>query len=289
MRWTLGMVVVLLLLCGVARAQVDFTDNFNAGASPLWGNQSGSWTATGGVYSAQLPSNNPTTYTSLPFALTDFAANVDIVNVKDGGLWLRSSIAGGVRNGVLLVTGGNLGAGTGLYWHVVTDGLFSPNLNEVSGLFTSGVSDPHIRVEVTGDTYAAFVDASATPATTLTTANFTSGEFGLYDFSSQTFDNVRLITAESMEDADFDADGDVDGADFLTWQRGVGTTAGGLRADGNANPSIDGDVDDDDLAVWINQFGDVTAMVSVVPESRGIALWLLAGMGLLWKARLYCV
>ena len=76
----------------------------------------------------------------------------------------------------------------------MTNGSFSLNLNEVSGLFTSGVSDPHIRVEVTGDTYAAFVNGSTTPATTLTTANFASGEFGLYDFSNQTFDNVVLFS-----------------------------------------------------------------------------------------------
>ena len=194
MRCVIG-IAIPFLVCGVARAQVTFTDNFNAGASPLWGNQSGSWTATGGVYFAQLPSNSPTTYTSLPFSLTDFAADVDITNVQDGGLWLRSSIAGGVRNGVLLVTGGSLGVGTGLYWQIVTNGSFSAKMNEVDGLFTSGVSDPHIRVEVTGDIYAAFVDGSATPATTLTDATFTSGQFGLYDFSNQSFDNVVLSSA----------------------------------------------------------------------------------------------
>ena len=193
MRWTLGM-VALMFINGFAPAQVIFSDNFDAGASPLWGNQSGSWTATGGVYFAQSPSNNPTTYTSLPFSLTDFTADVDINNVKDGGLWLRSSITGGVRNGVLLVTGGSLGVGTGLYWQIVTNGSFGPKLDEVDGLFTSGVSDPHIRVEVTGDTYSAFVDGSGTPATTLTDSTFTSGEFGLYDFSSQTFDNLVLAS-----------------------------------------------------------------------------------------------
>jgi hypothetical protein len=186
--------VALLFINGFAPAQVIFSDNFNAGASPLWGNQSGSWTATGGVYFAQLPSNSPTTYTSLPFLLTDFTADVDINNIQDGGLWLRSSIAGGVRNGVLLVTGGSFGVGTGLYWQIVTNGSFGPKLDEIDGLFTPGVSDAHLRVLVMGDTYAAFVNGSATPATTLTDATFASGNFGLYDFSNQTFDNVVLAT-----------------------------------------------------------------------------------------------
>ena len=114
MRYIPGL-AILLLLDGVAPAQVNFADNFNAGASPLWGNQSGSWSASGGVYSATLPTNNPTTHSPLPYALANFSADVDIVNVQDGDLWLRSSIAGGVRNGVLLVTGGDSGTGTGLY------------------------------------------------------------------------------------------------------------------------------------------------------------------------------
>ncbi len=55
--------------------------------------------------------------------------------------------------------------------------------------------------------------------------------------------------------ADFDSDGDVDGADFLDWQRNVGTTAAAVRSDGNADD--DTDVDNHDLAVWVVQFGDV--------------------------------
>lgn len=48
--------------------------------------------------------------------------------------------------------------------------------------------------------------------------------------------------------ADFDDDGDVDGADLLAWQRGQGD------ADGN------GVVDGVDLAVWRSQFGAATAV-----------------------------
>jgi hypothetical protein len=51
--------------------------------------------------------------------------------------------------------------------------------------------------------------------------------------------------------ADFDADGLVDGADFLTWQRGFGATGAGL-SDGDANG--DGTVDEADLIAWANQF-----------------------------------
>ncbi len=70
---------------------VFFSDNFNTGASPLWGNEAGGWYASGGVYNAQSPSNNPLTYSSLPYDLTDFVVDLDINNVSDGGIFLRSS------------------------------------------------------------------------------------------------------------------------------------------------------------------------------------------------------
>ena len=51
--------------------------------------------------------------------------------------------------------------------------------------------------------------------------------------------------------ADFDDDDDIDGTDFLTWQRNVGT--GTTRSAGDADG--DGDVDADDLAIWENSYG----------------------------------
>lgn len=78
--------------------------------------------------------------------------------------------------------------------------------------------------------------------------------------------------------ADFDEDGDVDGADFLAWQRGLGALTGAARADGNANVAEDGDVDADDLAVWTEQFGTPgsTPALSAVPEPATITSVLVA-------------
>jgi len=75
--------------------------------------------------------------------------------------------------------------------------------------------------------------------------------------------------------ADFDADGDIDGFDFLTWQRGFGTQTGASLADGDAD--AEEDVDAIDLAVWESQFGQA-ALISaslfeepVEEPERGIA------------------
>ncbi len=62
---------------------------------------------------------------------------------------------------------------------------------------------------------------------------------------------------------DFNADGRVDGADFMLWQATIGSTGADLAADGNR----DGVVDAGDLAVWREQFGsDGTTTLAVVPE-----------------------
>src|SRR5690606_23110053 len=83
---------------------------------------------------------------------------------------------------------------------------------------------------------------------------------------------------------DFDGDGDVDGQDFLTWQRGFGTTNATL-ADGDANR--DRTVGAPDLDVWMQQYGHAThphdgphAHSTQVPESSTLLL-LLAGLPLL--------
>ena len=60
--------------------------------------------------------------------------------------------------------------------------------------------------------------------------------------------------------ADFDGDLDVDGADLLTWQRGLGAATGALQIQGDAD--LDHAVSANDLSVWKAQFGDTLANFS---------------------------
>jgi parallel beta-helix repeat protein len=61
-----------------------------------------------------------------------------------------------------------------------------------------------------------------------------------------------------VDSADFDGDLDIDGFDFLAWQRGFGTqTPNATKADGDADD--DQDVDGVDLTVWGSQFGTGSA------------------------------
>jgi hypothetical protein len=64
--------------------------------------------------------------------------------------------------------------------------------------------------------------------------------------------------------ADFDSDGDVDGFDFLLWQRGVGIGPGAEKSDGDAN--LDGFVNGLDLTEWQDGFGSTaTTAVAASP------------------------
>lgn len=197
-----GVLATFLTMSMPASAAIVFSDTFDAGASAAWGNERGNWRDTGGVYDAATPDNSPITYSSVTTfsALTDFALDVDVNDVDDGGIWLRSAFNGGAINGVLLVTGGNNGNNNGLYWHTVQNGIFSSPLQSV-GISGLQGDDVHLRIEVIGDDYSVFIDGSLTAATTLTTNLFASGSIGLYDFSpisgaasprGQTFDNVVI-------------------------------------------------------------------------------------------------
>lgn len=196
--WRLAVAVASLtaLVQGQALASVlPFSDNFNSGASPLWGNESGGWVAAGGVYAATAHNNAPVAFSSLPFSLTDFSFDVDVNSVTDGGIWLRSTPAPGTTfgiEGVLLeLKNPNFGYANSICWQTTTDGnTISPLLGLTFDSYTG--SNIHLHIAVSGNTYQAFVNGSVNPITSLTTSAFASGQVALYDFSSQSYDNVLL-------------------------------------------------------------------------------------------------
>ncbi len=97
--------------------------------------------------------------------------------------------------------------------------------------------------------------------------NFTSSiDPAATDLLFTLVDNIEVNALAAAEDADFDADGDVDGRDFLTWQRNYPITDGtALLADGDAND--DGNVDGLDLPIWQTQYGTGPLVAAVaVPE-----------------------
>ena len=90
-------------------------------------------------------------------------------------------------------------------------------------------------------------------------------------------------TFSTMDNADFDGDGDVDGADFLAWQAGFGITGTATLADGDANG--DGDVNAGDLAIWQSQFGTLPGNAlssAAVPEPSACVAGLVGLLAILF-------
>ncbi|QDS97670.1 hypothetical protein HG15A2_09340 [Adhaeretor mobilis] len=81
--------------------------------------------------------------------------------------------------------------------------------------------------------------------------------YAAFDFTQES--EVATVAVVVGESGDFDADGDVDGGDFLAWQRGHGQQGGALLPNGDSN--FDGNVNVADLGVWEQQFATTTTPV----------------------------
>jgi len=116
--------------------------------------------------------------------------------------------------------------------------------------------------------------------------NFIAGDFIKIKLNSGVAGeapSIGGIMFDTVSAADFDSDSDVDGKDFLTWQRGLGV--GTTRPEGDADSSLT--VDGADLALWENQFGTgvgpLVGITTSVPEPTSLitlALGLISLIGL---------
>ncbi len=196
-----GVVLLTVTLIWAGPVAAIFYD-FETDPPPNWGNEHGNWKADGG-YFAQSPTNSPATYSSLPWLFTNVVIEVDVRDVSDGGIFVRSiwdPVDNKAINGVLLLIGGNGHTGRGLYWHKFENKVDTGLINKSGILFSQG-DDIHVKLEVKGNIYRAYVNGQTTPATTFVYDKLAMGYVGLYDFTGdeyghhQRFDNFQLTVA----------------------------------------------------------------------------------------------
>jgi murein DD-endopeptidase MepM/ murein hydrolase activator NlpD len=119
----------------------------------------------------------------------------------------------------------------------------------------------YVFVEPLSSTIAAGASDTFTVRLLTNSVGTKAGEITIFtnDASEATF-NFKVEGLVDGSDADFDNDGDVDGRDFLAWQRGFGTTPDAVKADGDATG--EGTVDGADLAIWQTQYGTPPSLVA---------------------------
>jgi hypothetical protein len=117
-------------------------------------------------------------------------------------------------------------------------------------------------------------------------ANPLEGAWTLTDIPASTlllpaFSQAILIdpAAHLGLDGDYQDDGDVDGEDFLVWQRNVGNAAGSL-----ANDPTGAAIGPEQLNVWRSQFGASRGPLAAVPEP---SVWRLVCVGCVVALRLW--
>ncbi len=148
--------------------------------------------------------------------------------------------------------------------------LGSSNPLPLEYLTAPGDSGGALFVDVNGEMQVTGVTSFGSTIDGLIDSDY--GDRGSYTRVSQFIDWIaETIAANSpvITDADFNQDGDIDGADFLTWQRGFGV--GITLSEGDANG--DNVVDAKDLIAWENQFGTASLPAFVnVPEPATVVL-----------------
>ena len=202
-------VALLLVVNSAALATpITFSDNFDTGANAAWGNELGNWAASGGVYSAQNPSWVPSGRSLVTgLSWSDFSVDVvvnnpttigDVGSIHEaGGVFLRAGNDPTSALGVVGVLFVWAHAPTlEMYWHVLLPGqtccpsYWGPAFDLVQ--YGPAPASFSLHIEVTGDTYRAYVNGIL--ITSLTDTNFTSGEVGLYSSGpqAQSFDNFLV-------------------------------------------------------------------------------------------------
>jgi hypothetical protein len=171
--------------------------------------------------------------------------------------------------------------------------LLTWNVNVSSGFGSQTLANMDLRLT---DSLGQIVDQSLSTVDNVEhiyLTNLAAGDYTL-SISSDTIRDFglawRMSTLYDTPSADFDQDGDVDGRDFLAWQRGFGTLINATLDQGDANG--DGAVNADDLMILHDQFGPVVvdppASFYVVPEP-GSAVLIGSGIVMFFLARRRCI
>ncbi len=164
----------------------------------------------------------------------------------------------------------------------------------IPGTGFDALTDVIIELDIVGDQLSVFAwrpgdPKPTTPLAAVQDATYASGRAGIL-FNEDDDNTTGVFRFAAAQDTpfvdavagDYDGDDDVDGADFLVWQRDLGSTVN-LAADGSGNLVVDGP----DLDIWQDNFGvgAATGAVAPAPEPTGWASALPAALAVTCRSR----
>jgi len=133
-----------------------------------------------------------------------------------------------------------------------TDGIPVGNFNDASGFIG-------VQFELNANTHYGYVGYEGDAGL--------GGDGRVFTIGWEDVPNTAVLAGNAPPGlaTDYDGDNDVDGNDFLIWQRGLGTTH-----------------DADDLATWRTEFGQTAAAAAIgaVPEPGSLALLAMGAAGI---------
>ncbi len=189
--------------------------------------------------------------------------NIKFLADEDGVVLVGGTLVAG-STGTLSVTASLFGGYLQSWMDFNNDGDFDDTID--------GVSE-HVVINellVQGSNTVTF-DIPSTLVSSTVFARFRLGEWGLGSTGlaqiGEVEDYVLAVDPGSIPQVvihgpDFDEDGDVDGSDFLAWQRGAGTSSNATAAQGDANS--DGAVNSDDLVILQQDYGQGSSVSQVI-------------------------
>ncbi|RIK88207.1 MAG: hypothetical protein DCC67_00975 [Planctomycetota bacterium] len=159
------------------------------------------------------------------------------------------------------------------FWITIRDNAGAAGTHEVKVYMDGSLTPATFNVTAASSGEAAYADLAAPFLEFGASSRSGIGSIDVDFLAYKT--GVIAPTAAPTANADFDADGDVDGADFLRWQRGFGLASGATLGQGDADGN--GAVNAADSAVWKSKFGlpPAVAATAAVPEPGALCLALL--------------
>jgi len=169
-----------------------------------WGNENGDWGIVNGAYAAAAPGIYfpAVTYSSFRLPLRDFQLELDVVNAThlnfdtNGGIYLHAERTPEwpYPRGVIFAFGDPYPWDTGdVYWYRNFGSGYGSAQNIANDVYDAGET-MHVRIEVRGDAFTAWVNDAPTPTTSLVVSGLPRGRIALLDgvAAGTSFDDIFI-------------------------------------------------------------------------------------------------